>query len=321
MTIVSAADEGFAAHFAAMLHSAWTHHPTAEFYFLDCGIEPQTLADLRKFATNRGIRLSIITIDATVFGNLPTTKAFSAATYARLLIPDLLPNSVERALYLDADCIVVGDLLALWRFDMGKAAIAAIHDPGGAQIEREIGIDVDGYINAGVVLMDLTVWRRDNLAATAIAFVRTFNPRLLDQTGISVACAGKIAYVPDQWNFYSQKPRSPGQWLEPSIIHYVGHRKPWIYSDVPFASIYLYHRNQTPFAIERPHTPYRSPLRKMLNLLVGNCKYWNQLIIARRPQAFGRPISTGSREPARLHEAQPLSLVSLSGGGQPQVLG
>jgi hypothetical protein len=55
---------------------------------------------------------------------------------------------------------------------------------------------------------------------------------------------------------------------------------------VPFASIYLYHRNQTPFAIERPHTPYRSPLRKMLNLLVGNRKYWNQLIIARRPQAF-----------------------------------
>jgi len=53
MTIVSAADEGFAAHFAAMLHSAWTHHPTAEFYFLDCGIEPQTLADLRKFVTNR----------------------------------------------------------------------------------------------------------------------------------------------------------------------------------------------------------------------------------------------------------------------------
>jgi lipopolysaccharide biosynthesis glycosyltransferase len=65
MTIVSAADEGFAAHFAAMLHSAWTHHPTAEFYLLDCGIGPRTLADLREFATNQGTRLNIIRIDPT----------------------------------------------------------------------------------------------------------------------------------------------------------------------------------------------------------------------------------------------------------------
>ena len=287
MTIVSAADEGFAAHFAAMLHSAWTHHPSAEFCLLDCGLKPRTLADLREFANNRGIRLNIISIDPTVFRDLPS-KHLSTAANARLLIPDLFPNSVERALYLDADCVVVGDLLALWHFDMGKVAIAAVRDPTGARMERENGLSLDeeSYVNSGVMLMNLMVWRHEELAAAAMAFAKKHNPLWIDQSAINVTCAGKIAYLPEQWNFQLHKLRRPEQWLEPSIIHYVGAKKPWIYSDVPFASIYLYHRNQTPFAIEPPRTPFRSPLRKMLNLLIGNRRHWSQLIIARRSQTF-----------------------------------
>jgi lipopolysaccharide biosynthesis glycosyltransferase len=287
MIIISAADERFAAHFAAMLHSAWTHHPTAEFYFLDCGLKPGTLADLQELATKRGIRLNIIRVDATAFCDLPTTKALSAAAYARLLIPDLLPKTVERVLYLDADTIVVSDLTALWQTDMGEAAIAAVHDPAATQIEREIGIDVDegSYVNSGVMLMNLVVWRDEELATTAMAFAKRHNPRTCDQPSINFACAGKITYVPEEWNFQLIRPRRPDQWLEPSIIHFSGPKKPWIYSDVPFASIYLYYRNQTPFVVERPR-PFRSPLRKMLNLLIGNRKHWNQLIIARRSQAF-----------------------------------
>jgi lipopolysaccharide biosynthesis glycosyltransferase len=280
LTIVSAADEGFAAHFAAMLHSAWTHHPTAEFYLLDCGIEPQTLGALREFANNRSIRLNIVIIDATMFRDLPTTKAFSAAVYARLLIPDLFPNSIERVLYLDADCIVVDDLLPLWNFDMGKAAIAAAPDFDGATVEGEIDI------NSGVMLMNLAVWRHEELAATAMTFAKKHNPRLPDQAGINVACIGKIVHLPEKWNFQLNKPRGPGQWIEPSIIHYAGPKKPWIYSDVPFASIYLHHRNQTPFVIEPPRTPFRSQWRKTLNLLIGRRKYWDQLIISRLSQAF-----------------------------------
>jgi lipopolysaccharide biosynthesis glycosyltransferase len=136
------------------------------------------------------------------------------------------------------------------------------------------------------MLMNLIVWRHEGLATTAMAFIKKHNPLWMDQSGINVACAGKIAYLPEQWNFQLHKLRRPEQWLEPSIIHCVGAKKPWIYSDVPFASIYLYHRNQTPFAIEPPRTPFRSPLRKMLNLLIGNRRHWSQLIIARRSQTF-----------------------------------
>jgi lipopolysaccharide biosynthesis glycosyltransferase len=282
MIIVSAADECFAAHFAAMLHSAWTHHPTADFHLLDCGIKPETIADLKGFATIRGIRLTVIKIDIAVLRDLPTTKLLSVAAYARLLIPDLFLDSVERVLYLDADCIVVGDLTALWQFDMGNAAIAAVPD----QMEHGLDLDEQCDVNSGVMLMNLAIWRRERLASVALAFARDHLPSLCDQPSINVACAGKIAYLPEQWNFLLNKPDRLERWSEPSIIHCAGPKKPWVYSDVPFAPIYLYHRNQTPFAIEPPRTPFRSSLRKTLNLLIGRRKYWDQLIIARRSQAF-----------------------------------
>jgi lipopolysaccharide biosynthesis glycosyltransferase len=289
LLIVSGADERFAAHFAAMLHSAWTHHPTAEFYLLDCGIEPRTLADLTAFAISRGIQLTFIPIDVTLFRDLPTTKTLmSVAVYARLLIPDLFLSSTQRVLYLDADCIVVSDLTALWCADIGEAAIAAVEDGGGARLEREIGIQVEdeSYVNAGVLLMNLAVWRRDKLAATAIAFIRKHSPRLLDQTGINVACAGKIALLPDEWNFQVHKLHQPKQWLRPRIIHYSGERKPWLHSDAPFAAVYLYHRNETPFRIKPPRTAQRSKVRRALNLLIGRRKYWDRLNLARRCDAF-----------------------------------
>ena len=73
-------------------------------------------------------------MDITLLHGLPTAKYWSVetsvATYARLLIPDLLPKTIERTLYLDADCIVVSDLTALWQMDMGQAAIAGIADVG-----------------------------------------------------------------------------------------------------------------------------------------------------------------------------------------------
>jgi hypothetical protein len=154
-------------------------------------------------------------------------------------------------------------------------------------MERETGVPVDeqGYVNSGVMLMNLPVWRRDRLAVTGMAFVKQHQPLFPDQTGINIACSGKIVSLSEEWNFQLHKPRHANQWLEPRIIHYSSGRKPWLYGDVPFAPIYLYHRNQTPFPI-KPPPAQRGKVRRALNLLIGRRKYWDQLIIARRCRAF-----------------------------------
>jgi lipopolysaccharide biosynthesis glycosyltransferase len=299
MIIISAADERFAAHFAAMLHSAWTHHPTAEFYFLDCGLKPGTLADLQELATKRGIRLNIIRVDATAFCDLPTTKALSAAAYARLLIPDLLPKTVERVLYLDADTIVVSDLTALWQTDMGEAAIAAVHDPAATQIEREIGIDVDegSYVNSGVMLMNLVVWRDEELATTAMAFAKKHNPRTCDQPSINFACAGKITYVPEEWNFQLIRPRRQTNGSSRASFIFRGPRSPgFIATSLSPRSISIIATKRHLSSSAHAHFAHRCGRCSTCSSVIVNTGTSSLSRVGHKPSL--RPTSAGSR-PAR----------------------
>jgi lipopolysaccharide biosynthesis glycosyltransferase len=282
MIILSAADEHFAPHFATMLHSAWTHNPSAHFHLLDVGIEQNTLSKLIGFARWHGINFNVIKVETPLLDGLPTTKAWSKAIYARLFIADLLPEA-ERVIYLDADCIVLSSLTELWDLDMGEVAVAGVHDPFGRSHSG-----LDKYINSGVMIMNLTAWRCGSVGARALAFIQDFKPRAPDQTAINVICAGAggIHYIDERWNFMLGAAwRKPTVWIEPHIIHCTGYAKPWLFSDVQFAPLYVHHREQTPFPLlARPRR--RGTIRFLLNLLIGRRKYWHRLITARRASEF-----------------------------------
>jgi lipopolysaccharide biosynthesis glycosyltransferase len=301
--IASAADERFVPHFATMLHSAWTHHREVEFYLLDCGIEPATLATLAEYADRLGIGLTTIKVDIAPLRDLPTTKFWSVAIYARLLIPNLLPP-IDRVLYLDADCVVVGDLTALWRMDMGSAAVAGVRDLTAAYLEKNPDIDVERYVNSGVLLMNLPVWRRDYLTEALLTYIREHTPSFVDQSAINAVLADVILILAEDYNLMlGQTRRRLMQWTPPRIIHFTGTLKPWLHRETPFAAIYMHHRNQTPFPIVPPQTDHRSQLRRFANLIVGRRKYWVRLIMGRRSRTFVGPYlsaiaSRGLHQPA-----------------------
>jgi len=285
MIIVSAADERFVPHFATLLHSIWTHQPSAQVHLLDCGITPATVATLANFASRLGIALAIVPIDTTSLADLPTNKYWGVATYARLLIPDLFP-SAERALYLDADCVVLGDLTDLWHTDLGEAAIGGVYDYGMV-MERRGGLALSSYVNAGMLLMNLPVWRRERLSAAALTFKRASSTvGFADQTAINAACAGRICYVHERWNFQLGAGHSVDNWVGPRIIHCTDSAKPWLYRDSFLGELYCCHRRQTPFPLAEPRSVYRSKARVMLEMLGGRRKYWYRLLIGRRARAF-----------------------------------
>lgn len=286
MIIVAAADERFVPHFATLLHSIWTHQPNAQVHLLDCGIAAATAAALANFADQLGIALTIAPIDITPFADLPTNNQWSVATYARMLIPDLFP-SAERALYLDADCVVLGDLTDLWHTDLGEAAIGGVYDHG-LVMERQAGIVLSSYVNGGMLLMNLPVWRRERLSAAALTFRRASSAvGLADQTAINAACAGRILYVHERWNFQLGASHSVRDWGDgPRIIHYTDPAKPWLYRDAFLGELYRCHRRQTPFPLAEPRAVYRSKDRVLLGMLGGRRKYWYRFLIRRRARAF-----------------------------------
>ena len=97
-------------------------------------------------------------------------------TCNRLLFPQLVPN-VSRAIYLDVDLIVMGDIKTLWDEDLegnvfGAVALidrnSALHYfKKHAKIPQE---DKYLYLNSGVLLIDYDKWR--NLKGTNAAIVK-----------------------------------------------------------------------------------------------------------------------------------------------------
>ena len=94
----------------------------------------------------------------------------SHATYFRILAPELLPASLSRVIYLDADVRVASDLSRLWAEPLREHPVLAVRDAGAPLVSsprglvnhRELGLAPElGYFNAGVMLLDLARWRAE----------------------------------------------------------------------------------------------------------------------------------------------------------------
>ena len=196
----------------------------------------------RQVADRAGLRF-LVADDR--FRSLPTSARpalayISAGSNLRLLLPELLPETVRRYLYLDADVLVEGDLQPLFGLGMGGAPIAAVRDRYNATIGAQGGIpgsspSLDAgtpYFNAGVLLVDRAEWTRRGITDRCVEYLECNREALRfgDQDSLNVACAGAWLEVPNKWNYQGWRP-DPGQVeVRPEdvrITHYLGRRKPW----------------------------------------------------------------------------------------------
>ena len=134
------------------------------------------------------------------------TGNFTIYTWYRILIPSVLPESVERVLYLDADTLVTDDLGELFALEMTDKAIAAAPDIQswleGAFLR--CGYDSSkGYICAGVLMMNLDYWRRHNLAEkmTGWALQKRDLIKCPDQDAINYICQDSKIILPLRYGF------------------------------------------------------------------------------------------------------------------------
>ena len=93
-------------------------------------------------------------------------KRISMATYYRCMFSAILPDDVEKVLYLDCDIVVLGDISEFWNTDLSGCGAACIEDIGKDEDERYERLHYDrsySYFNAGVLLINLDYWRKYNI--------------------------------------------------------------------------------------------------------------------------------------------------------------
>ncbi len=255
-----------------------------DVHIFHSGDDPSCAATIRAlFARRLSDTCRFVPIDLDRFSGFPVSTAISAGTYARLLLPYLMPEH-DRVLYLDADLVVLADLADLWRLDLGGRAAAAVPDPFCDNRESLGFAQAEPYFNAGVLLMNLADWRSEDLAAATMRLIQREAPNLkyFDQDALNLTLRGRVRFVDPRWNF---QPRAAdlraadlgyerGAFARlrrsPAVIHYTTPHKPW---KDPFAIHYGRHYLRCLDLLgERFRTRFFPGLPRRPGLRISHCK-------------------------------------------------
>ena len=152
------------------------------------------------------------------------------AMYYRYLFADMLPETVTRLIYMDADIICKGDILPLWQLDLQGKVLAAARDYGEDRSCDRIGLKNGRYFNSGVLLMDLKQWREQKLTTKLFQWLEQVGGTKIlwgDQDALNGVIDGEFVELPKIFNCIVINNTTLNEDLQAVIVHYIDYVKPW----------------------------------------------------------------------------------------------
>lgn len=194
-----------------------------------------------------------------------TNQHVTAASYYRLFLSQLLPDDVDKVIYLDGDIIVRGSIRDVWNADVSDVALAAVKDMDERVNLQRIDYPVEyGYFNAGVLLVNLAYWRKHHLVDVFNSFMKKHADKIVyhDQDVLNFTLYKHKDCLPLKYNaqngfFFKKKYQlfdSKGYETElnetrnnPIIVHFtLG--KPWLrFTSNPFRKDFWHYLKQSPW--------------------------------------------------------------------------
>lgn len=221
------------------------------FYLFSYGITDKNKAQLTKMVKELKRDITIIEIETLrkYFDFEFDTLGWNPVILARLALDKILPSNVDKIIYLDGDTIVRGSLKDFWDTNMGNSCLGACTEPTVDKERKEsLGIE-KRYINSGVLLINLRLWRQEKIGEGIIQYYKDSGGKLFapDQDAINGFLKDKIYKIPIKYNFSNTFTFYPYKTIKklmgndtditleeyneakenPIIIHYLGEERPW----------------------------------------------------------------------------------------------
>ena len=152
------------------------------------------------------------------------------AMYYRYLFAEMLPPEITKILYLDADIICKDDILPLWQLDLQGKVLAAARDYGEDRSCDRIGLKNGRYFNSGMILMDLTKWRRQKLTQKLFRWLEQVGSTKIlwgDQDALNGVIDGWFTELPKIYNGIVINNTVLKAEPDDVIVHYIDYIKPW----------------------------------------------------------------------------------------------
>ncbi|MFR0922264.1 MAG: glycosyltransferase family 8 protein [Clostridia bacterium] len=255
MNIVYTLNDKFVPQVAAGICSVCENNTDFEnitFYIISKEITDENKEKLTKLVKKYNRKIEIIELgDIKKYIDFEfDTTGWNSIVLARLVIDKLLPETIDKILYLDGDTIVRGNLSELWNTDISEYILAASIEPTvDRERKKQLGLEKLPYYNAGILLINLKKWREEKAGKIILDYYKANDGKLFanDQDAINGSLAGKIYTLLPKYNFYNifyqypynflAKLMKPVEYISkenfkqcvknPIIIHYLGEERPW----------------------------------------------------------------------------------------------
>ncbi len=227
--IVVSSDDKYCPHITTLVSSVCKNTSAiCNFYVLDGGISPENKNRIKLFCQQfNNCVLNFYPISQTIFSDFGVNSHVSIATYYRFLIADMFPF-LTKALYLDLDMIVRGDISSLYQIDLGNFVLAAVPDQSDkdyiAMLKHNMELDkLATYFNAGVLLINLQKWRENRITEQLFDIEKKYHNFLLcnDQDILNKYFMNNYLELDKKFNLMF------GSEADCIIRHFVALPKPW----------------------------------------------------------------------------------------------
>lgn len=272
MDILVSSDKNYLKYLKVLMASVYVNHDKnmqINFYVLHNSLTDDDQLNVSSFAAKYHQKVYFLYVDENKYTNVLCHfkyARYATSTLFPLFAHEVLPEKMQRILYLDIDVAVNGDLTELYQLDFDDCYLIAskpqynVKDEPQNEFEefdrvKKYNISnakAGDYFNAGVLMMNLAKFRQSNINAQYYAEkLRGLENIFFDQgilnicfaqeTKILKTCAYnyRLHYSAKDY-FKRENDRMHGQRnytfypFEPKIIHYCGllpggNTKPWTY--------------------------------------------------------------------------------------------
>ena len=224
-------------------------------YVLHSGVSEANVEKILRY-NREGFSISFVDVTdklKSLSAHLHIRDYYTCTTYFRIFIAGMFPQ-YDKALYLDCDTVVLGDISELYNYDLGDHLLAGAPCEGVNSFDvykryvKEVdGLDPDYFFNAGVILMNLKSFREEGFYEQFADLLKKYKFSVIqDEDYLNVLCQDRVLRLPRAWNKTPVAPDVlPREDLR--IVHYIMTWKPWHYKDIPYQEYFWEYAERTPF--------------------------------------------------------------------------
>lgn len=318
MRVLLTFNDSYAPHAATVMESVLLNTTDCDGFvviYMEGALSSETKDILRKHLLEKGVSIEFHSIGDRIrrdFSNVGFASYLSLNTFLRLYCGDIGIQD-DLILYLDCDLIVQGDISELTKlvdtnfvvnavaqyyplrmspnlipkFKMSGEAIEALRLEKLHQANNKI-LDMSSYsayFNAGVMVLNLRLWREQDILGKILEYCSNRNTLLCaDQDALNGVLDGNFGLLPPMWNvfYYTQMMNESTSAytidelssvrMSPKIIHFAGPYKAWeyLYGNSEHKKFYWKYRSLTPWPQKREEgRSLKNVFRKNINYVIN----------------------------------------------------